>query len=214
MSALDAVAADRAANWTAADVALRMDFCLRTALAHGTSAIRTHIDSIGPQTRISWPALAEARERWKGRIELQAAPLFKIDSALDPAHMADVEAMLDAHGTGVLGAVTFMVPELRDGLVALFALAERKGWDLDFHVDETADPEARSLRVIAETAIARRFPGRILVGHCCSLASRTTTSTNARSKPRRAPDSASSRCRCATCSCRTARPAARRAGGA
>ena len=170
IGALDAVAADRAANWTAADVALRMDFCLRTALAHGTSAIRTHIDSIGPQTRISWPALAEARERWRGRIELQAAPLFKINSALDPAHMADVEAMLDAHGTGVLGAVTFMVPELRDGLVALFALAERKGWDLDFHVDESADPEARSLRVIAETTLERRFSGRILVGHCCSLA--------------------------------------------
>ncbi len=170
IGALDAVAADRAANWTAADVALRMDFCLRTAFGHGTSAIRTHIDSIGPQTRISWPVFAEARERWKGRIELQAAPLFKIDFALDPAHMADVEAMLEAHGTGVLGAVTFMVPELREGLAVLFALAERKGWDLDFHVDESADPEARSLRVIAETALERRFPGRILVGHCCSLA--------------------------------------------
>ncbi len=170
MGALDTVARDRAANWTAADVAARMDFCLRTAFAHGTSAIRTHIDSIGPQTRISWPVLSETRDRWKGRIELQAAPLFKIESALDETHMADVEAMLEAHGTGVLGAVTFMVPELSEGLNALFALAERKGWDLDFHVDESADPEARSLSVIAETALGRRFPGRILVGHCCSLA--------------------------------------------
>jgi cytosine deaminase len=169
MSALDAVAEDRAANWTAADVGARMDFCLRTAYAHGTAAIRTHIDSIGPQTRISWPVLAEARDRWKGRIDLQGSPLFKIDSALDPAHMADVEAMLDAHGTGVLGAVTYMVPELSDGLALLFALAERKGWDLDFHVDESADPEARSLRVIAEMALERNFPGRVLVGHCCSL---------------------------------------------
>jgi cytosine deaminase len=169
-SALSAVEEDRARNWSAADVAARMHFCLRTAYAHGTSAIRTHIDSIGPQTRISWPALTEARARWKGRVDLQAVPLFKIDFALDDAHIADVEAMLDAHGTGVLGAVTFMVPELRGGLSKLFALAERKGWDLDFHVDESADPEARSLRVIAETALERRFPGRILVGHCCSLA--------------------------------------------
>ncbi len=168
--ALDAVTRDREANWRAEDVALRMDFCLRSAFAHGTSAVRTHIDSIGPQTRISWPVLAEARDRWRGRIELQAAPLFKIDSALDPRHMADIEAMLDAYGTGVLGAVTYMVPALREGLNALFALAERKGWDLDFHVDESADPEARSLRAIAETAIERRFAGRILVGHCCSLA--------------------------------------------
>ncbi len=49
-------------------------------------------------------------------------------------------------------------------------LAERKGWELDFHVDETHDPTARSLKLIAEMAIERRFAGRILVGHCCSLA--------------------------------------------
>jgi len=168
-AALDAAAADREANWTAADVAARIEFCLRTAYAHGTGAIRTHVDSLGKQTRISWPVVAEARERWRGRLELQATPLFKIEFALDPAHMKDVEEMLDAHGSGVLGAATFMIPELRDGLEVLFALAERKGWDLDFHVDESSDPAARSLAVIAETAIARRFPGRILVGHCCAL---------------------------------------------
>ena len=167
--ALMAVAEDRARNWTARDVAERMDFCLRAAYAHGTAAIRTHIDSVGPQTRISWPVLAEARERWRGRIELQASPLFIIDFALDDAHMAEIEAMLDAYGSGILGAATFMVPRLREGLDRLFALAEHKGWDLDFHVDESADPAARSLGVIAEVAIKRGFPGRILVGHCCSL---------------------------------------------
>ncbi len=114
--------------------------------------------------------VAEARERWRGRVELQASPLFSVEFALDPAHMADIEAMLDAHGSNILGAVTYMIPELQGGLDVLFALAERKGWDLDFHVDESADPAARSLRVIAETALARNFSGRVLVGHCCSLA--------------------------------------------
>ena len=134
--ALKAVAEDRAARWTASDVAGRMDFCLRTAYASGTAAIRTHIDSIGAQTRISWPVFAEARERWRGRIDLQAAPLFSVEFALDEAHMAEIEAMLDACGSNILGAVTYMVPRLSEGLDILFALAERKGWDLDFHVDE------------------------------------------------------------------------------
>jgi cytosine/creatinine deaminase len=167
--ALKAVLEDRSANWSAVDVAARMEFGLRTAYAHGTAAIRTHIDSVGPQTRISWPVLAEARARWRGRIELQAAPLFSVDFVPDASHIADVEAMLDAHGTGILGAVTYMVPGLSERLSVLFDLAERKGWELDFHVDETADPAARSLKFIAETAIERRFAGRILVGHCCSL---------------------------------------------
>jgi cytosine deaminase len=163
------VMADRDAHWSAADVAARMEFSLRAAYAHGTKAIRTHLDSVGPQTRISWPVFAAARERWRGKIELQASPLFLIDLALDPAHMADIEAMIDAHGTGILGAATPLGSKVREGLEVIFDLAERKGWNLDFHVDESEDPEARSLGVIAETAIARKFPGRILVGHCCSL---------------------------------------------
>ena len=142
---------------------------LRSAYAHGAAAVRTHIDSIGKQTAISWPVFAEARERWRGRIELQGVPLFMVEFALDPAHMARIEAALDAYGSKILGAVTYMTPRLREALEALFALAERKGWELDFHVDETGDPAARSLRVIAEMAIERRFAGRILVGHCCSL---------------------------------------------
>ena len=126
-SALAATIEDRSANWTAADVAARMEFSLRCAYAHGTTAIRTHIDSVGAQTRISWPVLAEARERWRGRIELQASPLFSIELALDASHMADVEAMLDAHGTGILGAATRMVPELHEGLGVLFDARRAQG---------------------------------------------------------------------------------------
>jgi cytosine deaminase len=169
-TALETVKADRAANWSAEDVAARMEFALRCAYAHGSSAIRTHIDSVGAQTRISWPVFADARERWRGRIALQASPLFSAEYALDETHMRDVEAMVDAHGSNILGAVTYVIPRLDEALAVLFGLAEKKGWDLDFHVDETLDPAARSLRLIAEMALDRRFSGQILVGHCCSLA--------------------------------------------
>jgi cytosine deaminase len=169
-SAIAATVEDRSAKWSAADVAARMEFSLRCAYAHGTTAIRTHIDSIGPQTRISWPVLAEARERWLGRIDLQASPLFTLDQMANASHAADVEAMLDAYGSGILGAAIRMEPDLRQGLSVLFELAERKGWELDFHVDESSDPAARSLKVIADMAVERRFARPILVGHCCSLA--------------------------------------------
>jgi cytosine/creatinine deaminase len=169
-SAVAATIEDRAAHWSAADVAARMEFSLRCAYAHGTTAIRTHIDSAGPQTRISWPVVAEARERWRGRIDIQASPLFTIDHLANATHVADIEAMLDAYGSGILGAAPRMEPDLRDGLKILFELAERKGWELDFHVDESSDPAARSLKVIADVAIERRFARPILVGHCTSLA--------------------------------------------
>ena len=162
--------ADRTAHWTAADVRARMSFALQCAYAHGTGTIRTHIDSPRDQIPISWPVLAELRAEWRGRIDLQATPLFGVDGALDAAHIAEISAAIDAFGSGVLGAVTFMIPQVQAGLDALFALASDKGWDLDFHVDETHDPAAHSLRLIAETAIAHRFEGKVLCGHCCSLA--------------------------------------------
>ena len=169
-TAIETVAADRAAHWSAADVAARMEFSLQCAYARGTRAIRTHLDSLGAQARVSFPVFAEARERWKGRIALQASPLFGVDMMFEPGQLETVEEMVAGYGSGLVGAVTYMIPGLQAALDALFALAERRGWDLDFHVDETADPEARTLGVIAETAIKRKFAGKILVGHCCSLA--------------------------------------------
>jgi cytosine/creatinine deaminase len=169
-AAVETVKADRAAHWTAEDVEARMEFALRSAYAYGTGAIRTHLDSTGPQIAISWPVFARFRERWRGRVALQATPLFASEYAFDDAHMREIEAMVDAHGSKILGAVTYMIPRLEEAIEILFALAERKGYDLDFHVDESLDPAACSLRMIAETALERRFQGRILVGHCCSLA--------------------------------------------
>ena len=113
-----------------------MEFALQCAYAHGTRAIRTHLDSLGPQARISFPVFAAARERWKGRIDLQASPLFGVDVMFEPGHLQTIEEMVDRYGSKLLGAVTYMIPRLQEALDTLFGLAERKGWDLDFHVDE------------------------------------------------------------------------------
>jgi cytosine/creatinine deaminase len=169
MGALDAVGADREANWSAADVRARMEFGLRCAYAHGTRAIRTHIDSIGKQIGISWPVFNELRAAWRGRIELQAACLFGIDHTADDVHMANIIEAVKGHG-GVLGCVTYMGTALEPGLDKIFRAAKEHGFALDFHVDETSDPAARSLSAIADAALSHCFKGHILAGHCCSLA--------------------------------------------
>jgi cytosine/creatinine deaminase len=169
LSALEAVRIDREANWSADDVRRRMEFSLRTAYAHGTALLRTHIDSLPPQYAISWPVFAEMRERWSGRIELQGVALYPIDAILDDRFAADLTGTLRRHG-GLLGAATFMIPELDAALDRIFAIAADNGFDLDFHVDEAEDPTVRSLRHIADAALRHRFAGRITVGHCCSLA--------------------------------------------
>ena len=169
MGALTAVGTDRMAFWNSSDVARRMDFGLRTAYAHGTRAIRTHLDSVFPQETISWDVFTQMRDRWKGRIELQAASLTGIESIRDAAWFQTLADRV-ARAGGILGAVTYMVPDIEDLLDVVFRAAIERGLDLDFHADETDDVDAVSLRLIAEAALRHKFEGKILVGHCCSLA--------------------------------------------
>ena len=168
MGALETVHADRTANWTAADVATRMDFSLRTAFAHGTAAIRTHLDSIPPQPAISWPVFSDLRERWQGRIELQAVSLIStLEYVGDtPAYLAD----LVAEHQGVMGLVPLMGDGLEAQLDQFFELAGQRDLDCDLHVDESEDPSVRTLAQVARAALRTGFRGRITCGHCCSLA--------------------------------------------
>ncbi|MDX8501086.1 cytosine deaminase [Mesorhizobium sp. VK4C] len=168
MGALDATGADRAARWSAEDVARRMDFSLRCAYAHGTKALRTHLDSVPPQEEISWPVFETMRETWRGRIELQAACLLGIEGVRDKAWFERLAKRVAA-AKGVLGVVTYMVPDLEELLDQVFAQAIKHGLDLDFHADETDAVAAISLKKIAEASLWNGFDGNILVGHCCSL---------------------------------------------
>jgi cytosine deaminase len=169
MGALNATGADRTARWSAQDVARRMDFSLRSAYAHGTKALRTHLDSVAPQEEISWPVFEDMREKWRGRIELQAACLLGIEGVRDTKWFERLARRVAA-AKGVLGVVTYMVADLEELLDKVFAQAIKHGLDLDFHADETDDLSAISLKKIAEAALWSGFAGNILVGHCCSLA--------------------------------------------
>jgi cytosine deaminase len=169
MGALNAAGADRVARWSTEDLAKRMDFSLRSAYAHGTKALRTHLDSVAPQEEISWPVFETMRETWRGRIELQGACLLGIEGVRDKKWF-DRLAKRVAAAKGVLGVVTYMVPDLEELLDHVFAQAIKHGLDLDFHADETDDIAAISLKKIAEAALWSGFEGKILVGHCCSLA--------------------------------------------
>ncbi|MBO3761960.1 cytosine deaminase [Ciceribacter sp. L1K22] len=166
--ALETVKADREARWNAGDVRARMEFALRTAYAHGTKLIRTHLDSLAPQHRISFEAFSEVRDAWAGKIDLQAVALFPFDQIGDEAFFKDLIEVIVAH-KGLLGGVTRMEGNLDAGLDLLFRTAADNGLDIDLHVDETQEKEVLTLKSIAEAKLRNRFEGAVTVGHCCSL---------------------------------------------
>lgn len=165
LGALTASAEDRRRYWTAEDVARRMDFSLRCAYAHGTVAIRTHLNSEPPQDAISWPVFRDMRRRWAGRIHLQPVCLIGLEKMAEP--LGSKLADLVAQSEGVLGVITDASPTLETDLRRVFRLARERGLDLDFHADESLNRESRSLDLIAD--LAMDFPGKVHAGHCCSL---------------------------------------------
>jgi cytosine/creatinine deaminase len=168
MGALTTVGADRTERWTAEDVATRMEFSLRCAYAHGTCAIRTHLDAVAPQDAISFPVFAQKRVEWAGRITLQAACLIGAgDFSTDGAFLQTADSVA-AHG-GVLGMVTYPLPDIAMRIRDFLSMAAERGLSADFHVDETLDPTSNTLRLIAQAVLETGFAATVVVGHCCSV---------------------------------------------
>jgi cytosine deaminase len=168
MGALNTVGADRQARWTAADVAARMEFSLQSAYAHGTRAIRTHLDAIPPQDAISFPVFSEMRRAWKGRIDLQAACLIGAGDFSTDGPFRRTADIVAEHG-GILGMVTYPLPDVKQRILDFLHMASERGLSADFHVDETGDPASNTLRLISEAVLDTGFDKSVVVGHCCSV---------------------------------------------
>ena len=167
LGALNSVRDDHA-NWTADDVYRRADFSLRCAYAHGTRALRTHLDSIPPQDEITWPVFDQLRSDWRGRIDLQGVCLAGCDS-IDLSGKFKETARLVQQFEGVLGLAIYPMPALDELLTKFFSLAARLDLDVDLHVDETLDDSVECLRNVCNAVIDTGFSAKVTVGHICSL---------------------------------------------
>jgi len=157
------------ALWTVEHIAERMERALAQAWRCGTRALRTHLDWTGPEAPRSLLAFEQARERWRGRLELQFVSLTPLDVFADAQAGLRIAQAVKRSG-GVLGAFVYRNEGLVHKLGRVFDLAQEHGLALDFHVDEGLDADAAGLRAIAQLTTARGMTGsRVVCGHACSL---------------------------------------------
>jgi cytosine/creatinine deaminase len=166
-SALALVSSDREKHWDAEDVYRRMEFGLKCSYAHGTRAVRTHIDSVNGQAKISLEVFKALKVEWQDRLELQAVSLLPLDGFMGAE--GEVLADLFAEVGGCLGGLPLMNEDLERQIDRVFELASDRHLNLDFHTDESGNPGDITLRLIAAAALRHEFTGQIVCGHCCSL---------------------------------------------
>eukprot|EP00892_Ulva_mutabilis_P005215 jgi/Ulvmu1/3065/UM015_0105.1 len=187
LTGADSSTAKDASFWNLGDVFWRMDFSVRCAYAHGTSALRTHLINMVPkQLELTWPAFDRLRKKWKGKVELQAVSLVTLSFFRDE-QAATVLADTVATYEGILGAAvccsdsgglskddwTTCDRDRGELLDRIFTLAKARGLLLDFHVDENGNERSRGLRDIAQKTIEHGYQGKVVCGHCCSLAAQS-----------------------------------------
>jgi cytosine/creatinine deaminase len=166
-------------SWSEEHIRIRMERALQEAYAGGSRALRTHLDWMGKDAPKSLKVFEHLRNQWRGKLTLQCVsltPLDFFDHAFDSEDLALEVATANntcdkARGEAALiGAFVYRNEQIYDKLQRVFDLAIKNGLDLDFHVDEGLDADARGLKAIAELAIKNQMQGRVTCGHACSLA--------------------------------------------
>src|SRR6266705_6873460 len=146
-------------NYTVDEIAERASRVLARAIENGVSRLRSHVDvdPIGG-TRPA-EGLIRARERFRDLIDIQIVAFPQEGIVKSPGTEALMRQVMQ-RGVDVVGGMPFNEASPQDS---------RR--DIDMHVDETDDPAARTLEVLAELTIANGWQGRVTAGHTCALAS-------------------------------------------
>jgi cytosine deaminase len=154
--------------WNEEDVYRRADFALRTAWAHGTRALRSHIDVNRRVGEGGHAAVQRLAKEWQGRIDLQTVSLFSFVEFFGGGEDRIIELISKFRSTA-MGGFPQPGPELPKRLDRLMAVARELGIGLDLHVDESGLVEAECLRATAEAVLRNEFPYPVACGHNCSL---------------------------------------------
>lgn len=161
-----------AAERSQAQVLERAERALQRAWRQGLRAIRSHVDSGGPQEQPSWEALLQLRDRWRGRVELQLVALVPLATWATSAGAALARRVAAAGGLlgGVLGPPFPLGGAARAPLRRLLDLAEQLGCGVDLHIDEADGDPACGLKLLL--AELERQPRQLAItcSHCCSMA--------------------------------------------
>jgi len=140
---------------------------LRTAIANGVTAMRSHLDVVETDDLQTVELMLDLRDEMREQIDLQFVALGYAGGT--PENRQTMQTAL-ALGLDLVGGVPALTADPRAELDAIFALAEATGKPIDLHVDETEDPQMLSLAYLATKTQRHGLQGLVTAGHCCSLA--------------------------------------------
>ena len=159
-------------NYTVEEIADRASRVITRAIQNGISRLRTHVDVDPIGGARPAEGLIRARARFRDLIDIQIVAFPQEGIVKSPGTEALMRQVME-QGVDVVGGMPFnenSPDDSRRHIEIVFDIARAFDADIDMHVDETDDPNARTLEIVAELTIARGWQGRVTAGHTCALA--------------------------------------------
>lgn len=167
-----AILGERKKSYTASEIAERAGRIVTSAIANGVTHMRTHIDVDSACRLVPLDALLEVRTRFAEVIDLQIVAFPQLGILGDPGTETLLRQAME-RGADVVGGMPFNETDSaasREHIRIAFEIAREHDAAVDMHIDETDDPEARTLEMLCEATIANGWQGRVTAGHTCALA--------------------------------------------
>lgn len=155
-------------QFTAGDVYARGRSVLEKAIGHGTTRMRSFVE-VDPRAGLrSFEAIGQLKADFAHMIDLEIC-VFAQDGLTREMETYALMDIACRGGADLVGGCPYTDPDPARHVELVFALAERHGMAVDFHLDFDLLPHRSNLpKVIAETA-RRGLGGRVSVGHVTQL---------------------------------------------
>ncbi|MDP2966418.1 MAG: amidohydrolase family protein [Pelolinea sp.] len=151
----------------------RADKAIFWALKQGTLFLRTHVDVSSKTGTKSIEAMQRVKDRWKGIVEIQIVA-FPQDGLIRFPEVKKYIRQAVEIGADVVGGIPAIEENsasAQNHIDYIFQIADEFDIDVDMHIDESDDPNSRTLEMLAETTIRAGWEKRVSAAHCCALAS-------------------------------------------
>lgn len=142
------------------------------AALHGNTHVRAFADVDSKARLEGVKALVQAREEFKGVVDVQVVA-FAQDGIVREPGAADLvrEAMgLGADVVGGIPWIEYTEADIAQHVKEIFDIAQEYGKDVSMLVDDAGDPGLRSLELMAVETIKRGWQGRSLAHHARAMA--------------------------------------------
>lgn len=162
---------DHKRNYTPGEIADRASPVVDRGIVNGTTAVRAFadVDTIGGTVPVK--GLLELKRRFEGETTFEVVAFPQEGIVRDPGCERLMKECV-ALGADVVGGLPWYERtdrHMKEHIDFCFELAKKAGKDIHMLVDDTDDPNSRSLEYLAVRTLEEGYGGRVVASHCGAL---------------------------------------------